>query len=363
MVLPATFSNNTNPTGPQLDACLAEIAYTGITPCTATGTNSITLTPLPNTATVSVYANYQLFGFVAAATTTSGVTLRVGTLSSLPVYAAGTTATQASTNSFINGVYYVVAYNLALNGGAGGFVIINAGTTSITNPLPITEGGTGLQNAYFYDTGSVNAIAITTGLSFATPPVGVPFNVFVANVTTSTTVTLAVDGGTAYAVELLNGVAPPIGAIFEGLYTFIFTGGTFITTGVYYREATSTEIGVGAETNVVVTPGNLPDAFTAYLPGYLPPNFPSVFASSGSVELPGGFTLNWGSDSIPPNTSSPVTFNNAFSTAAFAAFVTPVDSGTTANYRGSVFNLGLTGMDIINAAGASLMYYYMAIGH
>jgi hypothetical protein len=97
-----------------------------ITPCNASGTNVITLTPLTASPLIEKYADYEMFSFVAANTTSGAVTMTVvprdGTLSTLNAY-VGAGATQANTGDIVAGSLYIAIFNDALNAGAGGFVI------------------------------------------------------------------------------------------------------------------------------------------------------------------------------------------------------------------------------------------------
>ena len=125
MTLPNTFAGLTAPQMVFLDQNFAAVGALGIVPCTASGTNLITLTPLASTPTISAYANYLNFSFVAVNSTTGPVTLQVGALAALPVYLPDG-ATQATTNTIQKNFAYVVLFNTALNSGGGGFVIVSS---------------------------------------------------------------------------------------------------------------------------------------------------------------------------------------------------------------------------------------------
>ncbi len=119
------FAGQTAPTMSELDGTFNAVAALGIVPCTASGTNIITLTPNANTPTISAYANYLQFSFVVVNTTTGAVTLKVGSLAALNVYLPDGT-TQAANGTLQINFLYVVAFNSALNSGGGGFVIVSA---------------------------------------------------------------------------------------------------------------------------------------------------------------------------------------------------------------------------------------------
>src|ERR1700687_4699327 len=113
------YAAQTAPTMGELDQTFADVAALGIIPSTAAGTNAITLTPTANTPTVSAYANYQAFSFVAAATATGAVTIQVGSLAALNVYLPDGVVQASANNLFITATY-VVVFNSALNGAGGG---------------------------------------------------------------------------------------------------------------------------------------------------------------------------------------------------------------------------------------------------
>lgn len=96
-----------------------------ITPCNATGTNVITLTPLTASPLIESYADYEIYSFVAANTSTGSVTATVvpknGTLATLKVYKTNGSA-QAGVGDIVSGSLYLAIYNSALDSGAGGFV-------------------------------------------------------------------------------------------------------------------------------------------------------------------------------------------------------------------------------------------------
>jgi endosialidase-like protein len=107
------------------DQSLADMGSLGITPCTAAGTNAIVLTPIasvfpPNIQTPQAL---QAFSFVAAASSTSSVTIQVGSLVAKPLYRMDG-VTQATTGDLTATVTYIINYNAALNGAAGGFQIL-----------------------------------------------------------------------------------------------------------------------------------------------------------------------------------------------------------------------------------------------
>ncbi|HSV26161.1 MAG TPA: hypothetical protein VLJ17_24445 [Xanthobacteraceae bacterium] len=151
MSLPFIFANATELDTPNLDSNFAAVGAGLTIPCTATGTNAVTLTPLANFPTISAYTNNApVFGFQAVAnTTTSPVTLQVGGLAALNVYKANGAALIGANDFLIGNTYYVV-FNQALNSSAGGWVVLNPGSSAATagavqsafKNLVIQNGGT-----------------------------------------------------------------------------------------------------------------------------------------------------------------------------------------------------------------------------
>jgi hypothetical protein len=127
MALPFIFNNLAagNQPASDLDTNFNAVGFMAITQCTATGTNSITLVPNSNQPTIAAYANYQQFSFVPAGASTGSVTIAVNSLAALNVYLSDG-ATQAASGTFSTSMVVVVAYNSALNSGAGGFIILSA---------------------------------------------------------------------------------------------------------------------------------------------------------------------------------------------------------------------------------------------
>ncbi len=129
------YAAQTAPGMAELDQTFADVGALGIVPCTASGTNSITLTPNANTPTISAYANYLQFSFVAANSSTGNVTVAISGLAALNLYKPGQTSIQAASGDITQNVLYVISYNSALNGGLGGFVIVSAQNVSATFPV------------------------------------------------------------------------------------------------------------------------------------------------------------------------------------------------------------------------------------
>lgn len=97
---------------------------------TAVGTNSIALSALSGQTVITAYANYQLFGFVAAATSSGAVTASVNLVGSLKVFR--TDGVQANSGDIVSGIYYIIVYNSVLDSSAGGFQLISNTLNNLT---------------------------------------------------------------------------------------------------------------------------------------------------------------------------------------------------------------------------------------
>lgn len=163
MALPFAFSNNTTPTGPQLDADLQQLGEQSVRPCTAAGTNSITLALNANVSAITSYANYQRFSAVAAATNTGATQARVGALALLNVYRdspAGPVALLGG--EIVVGCAFTLIYDSALNTGSGGFHLV-----SQANAFPYT-GGTITNGSIVIVNGTLSTLYLT-GASINAP--------------------------------------------------------------------------------------------------------------------------------------------------------------------------------------------------
>lgn len=123
MPLPVTFA--TLPAGNEslalLDTQFAAVAGLGVIPCTASGTNTILLTPFSGAPAVTSYPDLTpSFIFVAPATSTGPVTINVAGVGSRAAYKSNGLNTVGAQDIVINGIYRATPL-AALAGGAGGF--------------------------------------------------------------------------------------------------------------------------------------------------------------------------------------------------------------------------------------------------
>ena len=110
------------------DQSLADMGSLGVTPCTATGTNAIVLTPIagafaPNVTTPQTL---QLFSFVATATSTNSVTVQIGGISPRNLLRIDG-STQAAANDILINVSYLIGWN-------GSVFQILAPASNLVNP-------------------------------------------------------------------------------------------------------------------------------------------------------------------------------------------------------------------------------------
>jgi hypothetical protein len=97
-----------------------------LTPCNASGTNVITLTPLDASPRIEKYEDYEVYTFVAANNSTGNVTATVvpvkGSLATIKVYKTNGSAQAGNGDIVANSLYFAI-YNHALDSGAGGLVL------------------------------------------------------------------------------------------------------------------------------------------------------------------------------------------------------------------------------------------------
>src|SRR5215472_1536235 len=135
MSFPTVFANlpaGNNPAS-LLDTMYAIVGAQGAIPCTATGTNSYTLTPNTNYYQPASYQNFQIVAFVVPNSSTGLVSARLGPLAFINVYMPS--GLQAGSGDLTVGAYVIMAFNAALNSGAGGFQVFNATTPSVIQPV------------------------------------------------------------------------------------------------------------------------------------------------------------------------------------------------------------------------------------
>jgi len=237
MALPTLFAAQTLSTGAQLDANFAALGAITVIPCTISGTNIISLTPLANTPTVNTYAQGMIFGGVMTGTNTAAVNASVGGLASLGVWIearGGAVRTRAGDMAITN--YVLLAYDPLIGGGSGGFYLLNPAFV----PYPITIGTTvssavGVTLTGVSMTGGVsgNALIVRTGAPgapfsdttdtaaaiFASMPGAVNGSTFLMTVINGTGQTQTLLGGTGVSVPGTATTANGTVHTFRGIIT------------------------------------------------------------------------------------------------------------------------------------------------
>src|SRR5262245_41454961 len=149
MTFPTVFANLAagNQPASLLDNMYNIVGAMGSIPCSATGTNAITLTPLPNYYLPAAYASYQLVTFAVPNSLTGLATIRIGALAFVKLFMPS--GLQANSGDLVAGGLVIAAFSLTLDSGNGGFLVINASTPSVIQPvmgtfknLSIVNGGT-----------------------------------------------------------------------------------------------------------------------------------------------------------------------------------------------------------------------------
>lgn len=262
------------------DTMFNQVAAISTIPSSASGTNNISLTPLPNNPVLSAYVELCSFRFRAAGNATGPVQAQFNGLGFLNVY-HGDGVTQASTGDLVGTQEYIITYSQSLNGGVGGFFLEAPAVTNVASnyyppggrltfqssiPVMTTTQATP-QNLFYapynhpfvpiYNGGGVQMYSFTSGLSdqvgltlalggSASWPINTMFDVFVtlvsgvptlctvpwANDTTRAT-TLAIFGGflTNAGVATARISASAVITLAANQGTFLGSFRTFGTTG------------------------------------------------------------------------------------------------------------------------------------
>ncbi|HEX4860858.1 MAG TPA: hypothetical protein VFV07_06445 [Rhizomicrobium sp.] len=115
----------TTATGAELDAVLNQAGLLGTIPCSSTGTNTLTLTPLtyPTAGTPPIALQYGIrFFAVSTGTNTGAVTAACAGTPALPVYKDTASGPVALTGGeIVNTNAFVLTYDTNLNSGGGGY--------------------------------------------------------------------------------------------------------------------------------------------------------------------------------------------------------------------------------------------------
>ena len=210
MAFPVTFAGLTTAQMASLDQMFQIVGNIGAIPCTAAGTNLITLTPSAGiTPAVNTYANYLQFSFVASSTSTGPVSLQVGSLGALPVYLP--TGTQAGSGGLAGNALYVIAFNQNLNSGGGGWQIIAGPTIAVNAALTtgrnrMINGGQDIDQRNEGAVVTINNQSITAGNQFIADQTLCFFSGLATNVTAQRVAVTGLAGFT-YGTQVTIGSA------------------------------------------------------------------------------------------------------------------------------------------------------------
>lgn len=123
MAWPVLFNSLTNPQPLQdFDSNFNAVTAATTNPCVASGTNSISLTPVTNVGALQAYQELCGARFRAVGNSNGPVAAQINGLGFLPVYKADG-LTQANIGDIIAGQQYVLHYSAGLQGGLGGFFL------------------------------------------------------------------------------------------------------------------------------------------------------------------------------------------------------------------------------------------------
>lgn len=146
------FGSDTSPALPDLDQNFKALGVLSPIPCTASGTNTISLTPqttgsgsIATSIALTAYQNGVKLDFIAAATNTGATTAAYAALAGLTIYKDGGEGVVALVGGeIIIGCAISLIYDSALSSGGGGWHLVStsaiAGTT-IAPALIRTAGG------------------------------------------------------------------------------------------------------------------------------------------------------------------------------------------------------------------------------
>ena len=148
--------------------------------CGTATTGSANAYLLSSNSVISAYADGQIFGFTASFSNTSTATLSVNSIGAKPIYA---NAAVLIGGEIVSGGAYLVAYDTALNGAAGGWHLLNpknltlaattAGTITVTDnsnyALSVTQAGNG-GGVKITNSGSGNTLLVEDAASTDSTP-------------------------------------------------------------------------------------------------------------------------------------------------------------------------------------------------
>lgn len=232
MTYPTVFANLAagNQPASLIDTMFNIAGQQGNIPCTATGTNAVTLTPGGNYYVPAAYTNAQIASFKAANPSSGSVTIQIGGLALIKLFTAA--GVQAASGDIVAATHYTVQYWSDLDTGSGGFIILNATVTAIANPV------TGSHSNLVITVTANNMLTITADAAVLQNAAGGTVRVTSASVTinTGTTGANGLDTGSIgtsvwYAVYLIRNTASSTTA---GLISLAYPAPTSLPSGYTY---------------------------------------------------------------------------------------------------------------------------------
>jgi hypothetical protein len=144
----ANYPNGLQPIPAALDTAFDDVLKLTIIPCTATGTNTIALTPIASVypPDLTAYANYSQFSFVPANSTTGSATVNVNGVGAKNLYLNDGT-TRVGSGDLVAGRVYTISYSSALNSSAGGFYVSGSTLVSPTFTGTVTAAAANFSGA------------------------------------------------------------------------------------------------------------------------------------------------------------------------------------------------------------------------
>lgn len=263
MTYPIVFGNLAagNQPASDFDTMFNIMGQQGNIPCTASGTNAITLSSNANYYVPAAYTDGQLASFKAINTSTSSVTAQLGGLALVNVYTV--TGTQASTGDIVSGTNYVVQYWTNLNSGSGGFQIVNAQTTSSVGAQQLASSALGFDMPInLRINATVAASALTVAIKTAanadassSSPILIPFRN--ATIATGNPVILSQQAALSFTAASTSTLGTPSSNVAFRLWVIAYYNGGTLALGLFnastFTVLTSAQIFPLPEQSLVTT--------------------------------------------------------------------------------------------------------------
>jgi len=149
----------------ELDANLLSLTYLAPVACTVAGTNALTLTPANPAAPLTAFQQNMQFTGIAAATNSTGATATVVGISGvLPIYNDTPTGPVALTGGeIVQLCAFTLRYDLALNGGGGGFHLQTGSSQFITQSISVAA--LIARNASISGVASIGTVNVAGGIA------------------------------------------------------------------------------------------------------------------------------------------------------------------------------------------------------